>query len=176
MGNAAPLQPGTRALLTFLRTHPEIRNQIRAAPDRTLLYAGSFFKPIWQEIADYKRTHPEVAQKETLPDVLMRVRVAGSSYPHLLAWAQDLQGRVPWNPDGFTIWRSLSGIFASNAIGAVSFQIGSGVSHEKVLVATEVSVLARNPQVDPLTKDMLAYFQRCIQTKQTEINFGFVAG
>ena len=74
---------------------------------------------------------------------------------------------------------SLSGIFASNAIGAVSFQVGSEVSQKKVFAMTEVSVLARNPRVDPLTKELLAYFQRCIHTRQTDIiniNVGFIAG
>jgi len=170
------LKPETRAFLAFLQQHPEIRRQIRAAPGRTLLYAGSFFKPMWKEIADYKRAHPEVADKQMLPDVLARVPVPGSRHGSLLVYVQDLERQVPWQPDGFTVWRALSGIFASNATGAVSFQVGSGVTPgQKVFAATEASVLARNPNVDATTKDLLAYFQRCIQSKESNINIGFIS-
>jgi len=169
-------QPATRHFLSYLQKHPEVRHQIRAGPDRTLLYAGSFFKPMWREIADYKHAHPELAQKQMLPDVLSHILVPGTGYLSLLAYVQDLERQVPWQPDGFTVWRALSGVFASNAIGAVSFQIGSGVeAAKKVFAATEASVLARNPHVDVTTKDLLAYFQRCIQTKQADINLGFIS-
>lgn len=50
-------------------------------------------------------------------------------------------------------WRALSGILASNAVGTVSFAIGSGV-----------------------TKDILACYQRCIRNRQAAINFGFTGG
>jgi len=71
----------------------------------------------------------------------------------------------------------LSGIYASKAIGSVSFYIGSGVSKSnKVFAATEIPVLLRNPHVDPVTKDILSYYQRCIQSGQTAINFGFIGG
>jgi hypothetical protein len=169
-------QPATKTFLSFLQQHPEIRRQIRAAPGRTLLYAGSFFKPMWKEIADYKRAHPEVAEKQMLPDVLARIPVLGSRHVNLLAYVQDLERQVPWQPDGFTVWRALSGIFASNAVGAVSFQIGSGVeSGRKVFAATEASVLVRNPNVDATTKDLLSYFQRCIQSKEANVNIGFMS-
>jgi hypothetical protein len=171
-----PFRQSTKDFLTFLKQHPEIRNQVRAAPGRTLLYAGSFFKPMWKEIADYKRAHPEVADKEMLPDVLKRVIAPGTGYLSLLAYVHDTERQVPWNPDGFTIWRALSGIFASNASGAVSFQIGSGIEPgKKVFAATELSVLSRNPAVDEMTRNLLAYFQRCIQTKDANINVGFMS-
>ena len=170
------LQAPTKDFLSFLRLHPEIRNQIRAAPGRTLLYAGSFFKPMWKEIADYKRAHPEVADKQMLPDVLTRITAPGTGYFSLLAYVQDVERQVPWQPDGFTTWRALSGIFAANATGPVSFQIGSGVhAAQKVFAATEASVLSRNPNVDPTTKDLIAYFQRCIQSKHADINLGFIS-
>ena len=89
------LQAPTKDFLSFLRQHPEIQNQIRAAPGRTLLYAGSFFKPMWKEIADYKRAHPEVADKQMLPDVLARITAPGTGYLSLLAYVQDLSGRCP---------------------------------------------------------------------------------
>ena len=117
-------QRATRTLLTSLRGHPEVRQQIRAAPGRTLLYAGSFFKPMWQEVADYRRTHPEVAQKQTLPDVLARITSPGTPHASLLAYVQNVEGQV---------------------------------------------------HVDPTTKDLLAYFQRCIQSKQSDINVGFIS-
>lgn len=169
------LQPATRALLHILQAHPWLRWQIRAAPDCTLLYSGSFFKSIWKEIEDFKRSHPEMASKETLPDVLARLPVPGTTYPNLLTFVQDVEH--PWQPDGFVVWRALSGIFASNAVGKVSFQVGSGIAAaSKAFAATEVPVLLRNPNVDGVTKDLLAYFQRCIQSRQPGINLGFMAG
>ena len=169
------LQAPTKDFLSFLRLHPEIRNQIRAAPGRTLLCL-LFFKPMWKEIADYKRAHPEVADKQMLPDVLTRITAPGTGYFSLLAYVQDVERQVPWQPDGFTTWRALSGIFAANATGPVSFQIGSGVhAAQKVFAATEASVLSRNPNVDPTTKDLIAYFQRCIQSKHADINLGFIS-
>ncbi len=167
------LQPGTRALLGLLQAQPALRWRIRAAPNCTLLYSGSFFKPAWKEIADFKRTHPELASKETLPDVLARLPVPGTTYPSLLAFVQDVE--QPWQPDGFVVWRALSGIFASNAEGSVSFQVGSGIGDSKVFAATELGVLLRNPKVDQVTRDLLAYFQRCVQTRQADIHLGFLS-
>jgi hypothetical protein len=169
-----PLRPETRAFLGFLQTHPAIRDRIRAAPGKTLLYAGAFFKPVWREIEEMKRTRPELADKELLPDVLARIPAPGGSHASLLAYAQAVERQVPWKPDGFIVWRALSGIFAANAVGPVSFQIASGVSGEKVFAATELWVLLRNPKIDALTRDVLAYYQRCIQNKQTAVNVGFV--
>ena len=165
----------TTAFLSFLSAHPQVCDRIRAAPNRTLLYAGSFVKPMWREIENLKRTNPDLAQKETLPDVLRRISVPGMGHASLLAYAQDVESRVPWNPDGFTIWRALSAIFASHAVGAVSFQVGSNVDVGKVFAATEVGILLRNPKVDAKTKDLLAYYQRCIQSGQANINVGFIS-
>ncbi|MEO7987589.1 MAG: hypothetical protein ABI766_13745, partial [Gemmatimonadales bacterium] len=110
-----PLQPGTRALLSILHAQPSLRWQIRAARDRTHLYAASLFRPAWNEIADLKRTNSELAEKDTLVDVLDRLQIPGTTYSSLLAFVQDVE--QPWQPDGFTVWRALSGIFASNAEG-----------------------------------------------------------
>jgi hypothetical protein len=49
-------------------------------------------------------------------------RSTGSRYSNLLAWAEALNGLVPWKENGFIVWRS--GIYASNATGAVSFCVG----------------------------------------------------
>src|SRR5579863_1728160 len=193
-----PLQPPTKAFLSFLQKNPAIRDQIRAASGNTLLYAGAFFKPVWKEIADLKQSDrkappretpqallegdarpeqvgPQVAAKETLPDVLARINSPNKSFVSLLAYVQDLERRVPWRPDGFTLWRALSGIFAANAVGAVSFSVASGVTKDKVFAATELGILTRNPNVDALTKDVLAYYQRCLDSKQTAMNFGFIS-
>ena len=171
------LQRETKSFLAFLQGRPDVRGKIRAAPGRTLLYAGTFFKPVWKEIAELKRARPEFAAKELLPDVLARIPVPGTGHPHLLAYAQGVERAVPWRPDGFIVWRALSGIFAANAVGPVSFQIGSDVAASgKVFAATELAVLLRNPNVDARTKDVLAYYQGCIQNKKTAINFGFISG
>lgn len=172
-----PLLQPTKDFLRYLQRNPSARAQIRAAPGRTLLYAGAFFRPIWQEIELAKQRDPQLAHKEMLPEVLARIRLPGAPHASLLAWAQALDAQQPWKDNGFIAWRALSGIFAANAVGAVSFCVGSPVTAaNKVFAATEVSVLARNPTVDATTRDLVAYFQRCIQTGQEHINLGFIAG
>jgi hypothetical protein len=170
-----PLQPLTKAFLSFLQQNPAVRDRIRAAPGNTLLYAGAFFKPVWKEITDLKQSNPQVATKETLPDVLACINSPDKSFASLLVYVQNLERRVPWNPDGFTLWRALSGIFAANAVGAVSFCVASEVTKDKVFAATELGILARNPNVDALTKNVIAYYQRCLDNKQTAMNFGFIS-
>ena len=88
--------------------NPSIRMQIATAPGKSLLYAGAFLKRIW-ELADLKRTNPQLAAKEILPDVLARILVPGQPFPHLLEWAQDLDRFSPWKENGFLVWRALSG-------------------------------------------------------------------
>ena len=116
-----PLLQPTKDFLRYLQQNPAVRAKISAAPGRTLLYAGAFFRPVWQEINIQKKFLPQLANKEVLPDVLTRIQVPGTSHPNLLAWAQDLDRLQPWRDNGFIAWRALSGIFAANAAGAVSF-------------------------------------------------------
>ena len=170
-------QPLTKQFLSYLQSNPKIRGQIRAAPDQTLLYAGYFFKPMWNEVKEFKLKNPEFAQKETLGEVLARIKDPASGYPTLLSYIEDVERQVPRQPDSFTLWRALSGLYASNAVGAVSFYIGSGIdAKDKVFAVTELPVLARNPNVDATTKDLLYYFERCLQSKQENINFAYLAG
>lgn len=131
---------------------------------------------MWQEIDDLKRKSRDLARKETLGDVLARIELPETSHLSLLSYFQDLQSKVPAKPDGFMLWRVVSGIFASQAEGAVSFQIGAGLSAEgKVFAATELGVLSRNPKVNETTRDLLAYFQRCIKNGDTSINVGLIS-
>jgi hypothetical protein len=167
------LQPGTRALLSILHAHPSLRWQIRGVPNATLLFTASFFRPVWREIADLKRTNPAVKSKDTLLDVLGRLPVPGTSYSSLLAFVQDVDH--PWQPDGFTVWRALSGILASNADGKVFYQIGAGIEPSKIYAAAELSGVLRDPNVDAVTKDLLAYLQRCVQSRQPGVNLEFLA-
>ena len=136
------------------------------------------FKPAKKELDELKKTAPEIANKELLPDVLGRIQAAGTEHVSLLAYVEAVEKQVPWFGDGYTLWRALSGIYVSNAVGRVSFYIGSEVSidRKKVFAATEISVLARNPNVDALSKDVLAYYQRCIENKQHAMNFSFIGG
>jgi hypothetical protein len=57
----------------------------------------------------------------------------------------------------------------------VSFQIGSGVTDQKVFATTELAVLSRNPNVDVITKDLISYYQRCVDSGNTDIGVGFLA-
>jgi hypothetical protein len=170
------LHPATKEFLMFLQKNPIIRARIKAPANTTMLYAGRFFKPIWQEIEIAKLTDPQVRSKALLPDVLARIEAPNHPHQSLLQWAKALDSYQPWRENGYVVWRALSGIFASNASGAVSFAIGSGVSKvDKVFAATELPVLMRNPKVDATTKDILAYYGRCIKSGQTAINFGFIS-
>jgi hypothetical protein len=172
-----PLLQPTKDLLVFLQKNPTVRTRIAAPPNATLLYAGNFFRPIWQELEQLKRMNRDLASKRTLPEVLAGIPTPGQPHATLLAWAKSLDALTPWKENGYIAWRALSGIYASHAIGTVSFYVGSGISKsDKVFAATEVSVLMRNPNVDGVTKDVLQYLQRCIQSGQRAINFGFVGG
>ena len=172
-----PLQRATKELLMFLHDNPNLRSRIRAPANATLLYAGNFFRPVWQELEQLKRTNALIATKTLLPEVLASIQTPAQPHPNLLAWAKSIDALDPWKDNRFVAWRALSGIFAANATGAVSFCVGSKVARgEKVFAATELPVLMRNPNVDPLTKDILAYYQRCLRTGQTSMNFGFIGG
>ena len=171
------LLPQTKELLSFLQKNPAVRARVAAAPNTTLLYAGNFIRPVWQELEQLKRSNTAMAMKQLLPEVLARIGTPGQPQPNLLAWAKALDALAPWKDNGFIVWRALSGIFAANAVGAVSFCIGSGIEKsEKVFAAAELPVLARNPRVDAITKDVIAYYQRCAQAGQPAVNFGYVSG
>ncbi len=171
------LLPPTRDLLRHLHDHPSLRSQIAAPADKTLLYAGQWVRPVWQELAELRRSNPQVADKVMLPDVLGRLLTPGAPELTLLAWAKAIDKLGPWRDNGFVVWRALSGLFAANAKGTVSFVVGEGVSRaDKVFAATELAVLQRNGHVDEKTQDILAYYQRCLDRGQSALNFGFIAG
>jgi len=138
----------TRQLMTFLRDNPQIRARIAAPPNSTLVYCGSFMWPAWQEIEELRRTWPQAASKRLLPEVLAGIHTPGQPYPTLLAWAKAVEH--PWLDNGFIAWRALSGIYAANAKGAVSFYIASNVTKGKVFAATELPVLCAIPMSMPL--------------------------
>jgi hypothetical protein len=170
------LAPQTRAFLGFLAKNPLLRAQIAAGMDSTILYAGQLIQPAWMEIADMKKVMPQLAAKKTLPEVLQTIRTPGAPFPNLLEWVKSLDSLTPWEHNGFIGWRALSGIFASNARGKVSFVIGSGVSKaRKVFAATEVSVLTRNPHVDEITRNLVEYYQSCIRSGRTDMNLSFIS-
>jgi hypothetical protein len=169
-----PLQTATRAFLAFLRCHPELRTRIAAEPGTSIFYAGSLLKPIEEELADVKRLSPDVAQKMTLGDVLSRLEVPELSSTSMLSYVLAIEQRVPRRPDAFILWRALSGIYATNAVGKVSFQIGSGMTAMgRVFATTELGILLRNPHVDETSKDLLAYYDRCIRRGEDGVNVGF---
>ena len=182
MINRVSAQPATKAFIRFLSQNPALRSQIRAAPDKTLLYSGAFFRASFQEIKSRKLVDPQVADKETLPEVLARIPIPpallpnpAKPFPNLLAYVSDLEQQVPKQPDQFMIWRALSGIFAAHAVGEVSFWIGGGVNESKVFVVTELKVLLHNPNVDPVVKELLEYYLRCVQNINPDMNVGFIA-
>ena len=89
------LNPETREFLTFLKAHPDLRLKIRAAPGQTLLYAGSVFKPMWREIEEFKRTNLSYSTKETLPEVLARLRAPSAKHAKRLNH-RCVSASCPW--------------------------------------------------------------------------------
>jgi hypothetical protein len=89
----------TKSFLKYLQAHPEIRDQIHAGRDRTLLYSGDFFRPMWQEIN--ARIDPGLANKQIVTDVLERVAAPGSGYANMLAKIPDSarhrMSRLSWS-------------------------------------------------------------------------------
>ena len=169
------LLPQTRAFLQFLQRHPEIRAQIRAARDSTILYAGTLLKPAWKEVEEWRLRAPQMSTKRTLNEVLQSIELRGSAFVNLLHWVQSLDSLQPYKDNGFIAWRAVSGIYASNAEGKVSFVIGSGITRAaKVFAATEMSVLMRNPRVDETTKDLLEYYKRCIDEGRPNLNVSLI--
>lgn len=174
------LHEQTRQFLAFLRRAPQVRAQISAPKDGTLLYAGKLVQNAWEEIAQLK-DRGALPGLFTLPDVLTSVAVPGTGHRSLLDYTQAVCKAVPWEDDGFIIWRALSGIFASQAQGRVSFYIGAGISPDtndvarrRVFAVTELRVLARNPCIDTLTGDVLAYYLRCLENKNHAMSFSFI--
>ena len=171
-----PLLQDTTGFLTFLRQNPRLRSRIAAAPDKTLIYAGSFFKPVWKELSAIRAQHPNDTAFELLPEVLGKLPPPSGAIGTLKTYVKNLtdEKRMPWKDNGLIIWRALSGIYASNAVGKVYMYVGSGITKEKVLASTEIGVLARNPNVDPVSLEAIRYIQGCIRMKRADINFGFV--
>lgn len=171
----------TLAFVRYLNRNRTVSSQIHAARDKTLIYAGDYgsgvgSRSMWRDIALQKRTNPELRDKEMLSDVLARIHAPGTSFANLLEYIYGIESRVPRRPDAFKIWRIVSGIFAANATGKVSFQIGAGVTaNEKVFASTEIRALMKNPNIDPVAKDLLAYYERCVASKQADINVGFIS-
>lgn len=171
-----PLQPETKQFLSFLQRNRELRDALRAKQDQTLLYAGNFFAPMWREIIGEKRRNQAVAALETLPDVLARLPSSEPTHRHFLEHVEVLtKPPLPWQPDGIIVWRALSGILASNARGRVYFMVGSNVTpDQKVFASTEIHVLRRNPNIDAVTRDMVEYYYRCIQQKNSYMNLALI--
>jgi hypothetical protein len=174
----------TRDLLHFLHKNPIIRSNIKAPPDATLLYVGGFMRSMWLDIQ--MRRHPcfadpAYASKWTLADALRKIPTPGQ-HPTLEAWALHLDRLEPFEQNGYVAWRALSGIFCANAMGKVSFCVGTWDPADadprkrlKVFPVTEIPVLLRNPRIDPTSRQMLEFYDRCVKGGQAAINVGYIA-
>ncbi len=179
-----PLLPETRSFLAYLQKHRELRDRIKASPDKTILYAGDGFPclgrrgftPNWRELQDHQRLRPNVV--ETLHDVLKRLPAPPPNVGTLQTYAEklaDREKRANGTRAERVVWRVLSGVFASNAQGKVWFLVGSHVDPDtKVFALTEVHVLRRNPNISSESKDMLEYYVRCIQRRDPDIGGGYL--
>jgi len=190
-----PLLPETRNFLAYLQKHREMRDRIKAGPDKTILYAGDGFPtlggkrftPIWRELKSYQGRYQQKHQNhqtqppsvvETLHDVLEKLPAPPPNVGTLQSYAEKLaeQEKRANGPHGAgVIWRALSGIFASNAQGKVWFLVGSHVDPDtKVFALTEVHVLRRNANISSTSRDMLEYYVRCVQKRDPDIAGGYL--
>jgi hypothetical protein len=173
-GGMMAIQPETRAFLVYLQKHKDVRARLKADRDKTLLYAGHFFAPMWRELESFQRKNPGTIQ--ILPDVLRKIPAPPGSRGTLKDHVDGLTAKVSPG-DQLIIWKALSGIFASNAEGTVYFSVGSGVdSNTKVFPSTEISVLARNKNISIEARQMVEYYQRCVREKRVDMNAGFLPG
>jgi hypothetical protein len=73
-------------------------------------------------------------------------------------------------------WRLVSGLFAANAVGAVSFWLGSwDEGDRKIFAITELPVLRRNKNIDATTKELLDYYAQCIERRKPGDLVSFMA-
>jgi hypothetical protein len=169
MPTAAPRRPNaapTKAFLHYLGQHLELRHRIRAAPNCAIAYVGDFSDgAAWKRLLRRQLSDPRENDFQMLPDVLKKILCPPDLYAEvglitppavrtLLDYAQFLTGagdypaQIPVE-DGFIIWRALSGIFMSNAMGRVRLMVGEAPTPgTKVFFRTEVFVLDRNPKID----------------------------
>jgi hypothetical protein len=167
------LKEQTRGFLRYLRDNKQVRDRIAAPPHKTILYSGKFTENAFKELDQYRRSG-KVGDFVTLHDVLNQIPGYGG-HVSLFSNVSAIESNVPWHPDGFAIWRTLSGIFASNARGHVFFYIGSGiVKEEKVFAATEVHVLNRNHAIDAVSRDVIRYLKNCVDAGENAIGFGYL--
>ena len=178
-------RPDVKAFHRYLHANPGRRKQIAAPPDRSIVYAGRFFRDMWKDLTEGARTDPARNDYVMLPDVLKSLpppegTVHGvSTLLDHLAYLDTLE---PWGECGFLAWRSVSGIYAANARGRVRFSIGYGVRRErastkeppKVFAATEIWVLLRNSNLDPVSRDFAEYLARCVRSGTTDIGVGLL--
>jgi len=166
------IQSQTKEFLSYLQQNRDVRDKIKADANKTLLYAGVFFGPIWRELELFQRRYPGTIQ--ILPEILQKIQAPPGNPGTLRSYVDTLTVRVPPS-DQLIIWKALSGIFASNAVGTVYFSVGSGVDgQQKVFPSTEISVLRRNQKISAESRQMVEYFQRCVREKNTRMNAGFL--
>lgn len=183
------LSSHTTLFLRYLHDHPAVRRAIRASPGKALFYAGDvkntignahygfgYDSPVWKSLLKLQTAEAQWSDKEILPQVMERAPAPDTPFPSLRHYAaaveEELRRTLPKDaPDMMIMWRALSGIFAANATGAVSFFLGaqSGGAN-KVFAATEIWNLLRNEQVDQTTRDYLAYLKRCLDSGQVDLN------
>ena len=64
------LRAETAEFLDYLHADEPVQSAIRAPRGRTLLYAGAFFSPIFEELQKDRKRNPALARLVTLSDVL----------------------------------------------------------------------------------------------------------
>ena len=179
----AGLQAPTKGLLSWLGRNPGFRAQIKAPPNQTVAYCGDFSgQAAFLRLLRLQLQDPRTNDFVTLNNVMKRLAVpqdlfkaVGLVTPPGVRTLADLVGhltgeagpaKVPWQPDGFVIWRALSGILMQQATGRVRLLIGDAPAPgEKVFYKTEMFVLDRNPHIDPWSRGAVQALRAQITAK-----------
>jgi hypothetical protein len=150
------------AVLTFLRTHPGVRERLPASRDKTVVYSGGISRGAevyraWQLLAQAKAQDPARFDYVTLEERLRQFHVVGfgeTLFEYSNRVAQSLKSRG-LDDQAAILWRALSGIYVQGARGKVRALILPDAKIGKsVFSLTEVNVLLRqdvlqNIQLDP---------------------------
>ncbi|NND58924.1 MAG: hypothetical protein HKN49_01505 [Gammaproteobacteria bacterium] len=148
----ASLHSEIRKLLTFLKSHPDVRSRIAAPPDKTIVYSGDMTSPAgvsaaWRLLEQAKKQDPQRFDYVTLEERLRTLHVprfGETIFEHAMRIARQLASEGVPDNQAVILWRALSGIYVQGAVGKVRALIFPGPrTPNSVFSLTEVNVLLK---------------------------------
>lgn len=159
----------------YLKNNPSIRSKICAGEHRTLVYCGSYLKPVSEELVNLRSRLKFFEELFLLNQILMQIKIQGRQWGTLYEWLLDLEENHPFEAGSNVAWRIVSGIMCKNAVGHVSFIIGDGVTPaSKIFAQTEINVLRRNKNLTQDTYEMIDYCSKKIRCSGEKIRIIFL--